>query len=244
MHHAEQTFGETGFDAGEFGDGEIAFVELAVGDAVLDDGGDEALNAGGVRLVKAAGRAFDGVGKGDDGGFLELGARAGVAEDVLGNLRDVVFLGFGFTGLFEQFRTLIEGAFVEVIGQGRAVVLLDDIKDLAVEVVFDAQIDTVFDVSDEDKRAHAGREVIVGILPGGHVFDEVLGFGELANVMKIGADAAEGGAGADGFCGSLGQTGDHQAVVISAGGFDAEATHQRVIEVGEFQPGDVCGDPG
>lgn len=236
MHHADQAFGETGLDAGEVSDGEVTFVELSLGDAVLNDRGDEAVDAGSVGFIETSGGTFDGVGQGNDGGFFELRAGAGVAEDVCGDLGDVVLIGFGFAGLLEEFSALVEGAFVKVIGEGGAVVLLNDVEDLTVEVVLDAEVNAVFDVGDEDKGTHAGGEVIMGIFPRGHVFNEVLGFGELTDVVKVRADTTEGGAGTDGLGGGFGEAGDHQAVVVGAGGLNAEAAHEWMIQIRKLQP--------
>ena len=93
--------------------------------------------------------------------------------------------------------------FLAGFSQGGAVVLLNDIDDAAVELVFDGEIDAVFDVGDEDEGAHPRGEVIVRIVGGVHVLDEVLGLGELADVMEVGADAGHGGAGADGLRGGF-----------------------------------------
>ena len=72
-----------------------------------------------------------------------------------------------------------------------------------------------------------------------HVFGEVLGLHEFADVVEIRADAADGGVGADGFGGGFGEVRDDEAVVVGAGRLDRQALEQRMIQVGEL-PATKC----
>ena len=123
-------------------------------------------------------------------------------------------------------------------------VLLDDVDDLLVEPVLEREVHAFLDVRDDDQRAHRRREFVVRVAVAPHVFREVIGLHELADVVKIGTHPAHRGVGADRLGGRFGEVGDDEAVVVGAGRFDGHALEQRVIQVGQLQPGDIRGDAG
>ena len=81
VKHVEQREVKTVFDFRNFLEGERGFVELAVGDAIIDDARDEEVESFGSGLAEGARGGFESVGEGDNRTFFELGARTVVAEN-------------------------------------------------------------------------------------------------------------------------------------------------------------------
>ena len=119
---------------------------------------------------------------------------------------------------------------------------LDDVDDALIKLVFQSEIDPFFHVRDDDQRAHGRRQVVVRVAFEIHVLGKVFWLHQLADVVKIGADAAKSRIRADRFRSRFGQVRHYQAVMICAGGFDCHAAEQRMIEIGGFQPGNISGD--
>ena len=111
-----------------------------------------------------------------------------------------------------------------------------------IEFVLEGKIDTLFHVREDDERAHGRREIVVRIALEVHVLGEIFRLHQLADVVKIGADAAKRRVRADAFGGGFGQIRDDEAVMIRAGRFDRHSAQQRMIEIGRFQPGNVGRD--
>lgn len=239
MEHVLQGFDEDLGDGGEFVEGEVGAGELAVFDAGLDDVLDEGFEALAGGVFQRTRGTFHGIGEGDDGGFAALGNGARVAERGLGHLGDVFLAELEDFSAFDRILFLLQGALVEVIDERVAVVFLDDVDDGLAEAVLAGQVDAFLDVGNDDERAHRGVEQLVGVAIAAVVFDEVLRFDELADVVEVGADAALGGVGADGFGGGFGEVGEVEAVVVGAGGFFLEALENGVVEVGHLEPGDI-----
>ncbi len=104
--------------------------------------------------------------------------------------------------------------------------LLDDVDDLLIEIVLQREIHAFFHVRDDDERAHGRREIVVRVALEVHVLGEVFRLHQFADIVKIGADAAERGIRADRFRGGLRQIRDHQTVMISARRFDRHPAQQ------------------
>ena len=63
-------------------------------------------------------------------------------------------------------------------------VLADHIDDARVELVLHGKVHAILDVSDDDERAHGGRERVVRVIAAFVlVFDEVVGLRKLADIM-------------------------------------------------------------
>ena len=77
---------------------------------------------------------------------------------------------------------------VEVLHQGGAVVLLDEIDDGLRQVVLLGEGEPVLDVADDDERAERRLQFVVPVLAD-LVFDEVMRLEHFADVVKIAADA-------------------------------------------------------
>ena len=77
----------------------------------------------------------------------------------------------------------------EILDQGCAVVLLDQVDDALGQVVLATQVDAVFNVSDDDQRAHRRREIGMSACRADLVLDEVVGLEHLADVVKVSADS-------------------------------------------------------
>ena len=120
--------------------------------------------------------------------------------------------------------------------------LLDDVYHVAVQLVFQREGDAFFHMGDDDEGAHGGGEVVVRVAVVPHIFGEVFGLHEFADVVEVAAHARHCGVCADGLARCLGEVRDGEAVLESAGGFEGHAPEERVIEVGHFQPTDAGGD--
>ena len=86
---------------------------------------------------------------------------------------------------------LLKSALIKVGNQRRAVMLLDDVHDLGIELVLEREVHALLHVSDDDQRAHRRSQFIMRVVTRAHVFGEVFRLHELADVMKIGADATQ-----------------------------------------------------
>ena len=131
---------------------------------------------------------------------------------------------------------------VEVLDEAGAVVLFDDINDNAGQFVFAGEFNAFLDVGFDDEGTHGRGLFVMGVEPAPLVFGEVFRFYEFSDVMEEAADAAEEGAGAECGGGVFGEVGTHEAVMVSAGGRDLHAAKEGVVEIGEFEQGDVGGD--
>ena len=143
VEHVEQREVKTVFDFRNFLEGERGFVELAVGDAIIDDARDEEVERFGSGLAEGARGGFESVGKGDDRAFFELGARTVVAETRFDDGRlEMRQIGVGnlwvSRGNFgggrarrrsESCARLVDGELIKIANQARAVVLTDDVND-------------------------------------------------------------------------------------------------------------------
>ena len=231
MVHGPEASGEAVFDLVEFAEGQFAVVELAVLEASFDDLVDLVFDAADGGFGEGSGRTFGGVGEHEDGAFTAVGFGAGVAEFDVGD------------GLLAGFASLLVGEAVEVFDEGRAVMLGDELVEDLWDAVLFGQFEAVLDVSDDDEQAHGGREALVpGEVPGGLVFDEVFGFGELSDVVIEGSDAGEEAVGSDGLGGGFGHVADEEAVVEGARDFEGEPPHEGFAGVAPFQEGHAGGD--
>ena len=221
------------FDDREIAEREVALAELAVHQALHDHGVNGGFDSAGSGLIDGAHDRLAPIADHDDGNFTRLRLGAGVAELALGDFGHVVALALLF------FLRGVE----EVFDQGGAMVLADELMDDEGEGVFAGQFDAVLDVADDDQQAHGGREFVVAVGAAGFlVFDEVLWFGELADVVVVSADAAEEAVGTDGGGGGFGHDADGEGVVEGAGGFLLKAAEERLVGVAEFEQGHGGGD--
>lgn len=255
VEHIEQREVETVFDFRNFLEGERGFVELAVGDAIIDDARDEEVESFGSGLAEGARGGFESVGKGDDRAFFELGARTVVAETRFDDGRlEMRQIGVGnlwvSRGNFgggrarrrsESCARLVDGELIKIANQARAVVLTDDVNDGAREIVLACEVHAVRDVLFDDASGFGGIAGVVGVNAVALVFGEVGGLGGFSDVVEQGADAGEEGIGADGVAGVFGELGDDEGVVIRAGRIELHAAEERVIVVGELEECNVRG---
>ena len=77
-----------------------------------------------------------------------------------------------------------------------------------------------------------GRDGVVGILLAELVLDKILRPGQFADVVVVGPYPAKQAVGADGVGRRLRQVSHHDAVAERPVGFLAEASQQRVVEIG------------
>ena len=231
VQHCHERESKSFRDDSQFAKSEIAFIELPVGDAFLDQFVDQLFDFLRSRLFQTSGRALDNVSQTDDRALFRLRLRPGVTK--------TFFLHFGnvfladvhdFTAGARVF-LLLDRPLVEIINERRAVMLLDDVNDLLIEAVREREVDAFFDVRDDDEGAHRRGEIVVRVALEVHVLGEVFGFHQFANVVEISADTTERRVGANFFRGALGQIRDHQAVMIRAGRFDCHSTQQRMIQI-------------
>ena len=121
-------------------------------------------------------------------------------------------------------------------------VLADCCDNLAVQAVFQRDIDAFFDVRNDNKCAHRWSEIVVRILARLRVFCKILRFHKFADVVKICADPADCGVSADSLCGGFHEVGHSKAMVVGAGGFHAHPFEQGVVKIAHFQPGNIRRD--
>src|SRR2546427_2273611 len=81
--HAEEELAERVLDALDIAEGKVAFVELSVGDALVDDPVHHAADRLGILLAERPHRRFGAVREHDDPGLLAVRTRAGVPERAL-----------------------------------------------------------------------------------------------------------------------------------------------------------------
>ena len=112
---------------------------------------------------------------------------------------------------------LLKRALIKITDKRRAVMFLDDVDDALVQPVFQSEIDAFLHMRDDDQRTHRRREVIVRVAFEAHVLGEVFRLHQFADVVEIGADAAERCVCADRLRRSFGEIRHDQAVMISAG---------------------------
>ena len=105
--------------------------------------------------------------------------------------------------------------------------------------MLEREIHAFLDMCDDDQRAHRRGEIIVRVAFEAHVLGEVFRFHQLADVVKISADAAKRRVCADRFCRGFSKICHDQAMMIRARRFDGHAAQQWMVEVGRFQPRDV-----
>lgn len=238
MEHVEEGIDKAFANFVEFLEGKGAIVELSVCDPVAEDFVDEVFNIGLGDLGQGATCGLDSIGEEDNSAFLEGGARAIVAVGALIDGGAVAFAFFFMGVVFEPFARLV----VEVLDEAGAVVLFDDINDNARQFVFAGEFDAFLDVGLDNEGTHGRVLLVVGVEPTPLVFGKVFGFYEFADIVKEATDAAEEGAGTDRGGGVFGEVGNHEAVMVSAGCLDLHAAKEGVVEIGEFEQGDVGGD--
>lgn len=194
-------------------------------------------------FLHGAGSGFDGVGQGEKGGLGRLRNGPEIAEGGGVDLGDIVVAQpqnlTSCTGVF----FLLQGALIKIPDEAATVMFANGFADAAGQALLTGQEDTVFDVSENDEGAHRwgeeGMEVGVG---GVHVLGKIFWFFEFPDVVVEAHGAAGSGVGgACGYGGGLGQVGDEDTVEVGAGSFESETAKKRMIEAGEFEPGEIGG---
>src|SRR5207249_9391357 len=141
--HAEQQLAERVLDALDVAEREIAFVELSIGDALVDDAIDHRTDRVGILLAERAYRRLGTVGEHDDPGLLALRTRAGVTVRAL-------------VGRLAALLRDLE----EVLHQARAVVSGNHLADPSRKPVTVGEREAVLDVRGDDPRGHEGVELV------------------------------------------------------------------------------------
>src|SRR6266550_5044372 len=147
--HAEEELAERVLDALDIAEGEVAFVELSVGDALVDDAVDHRADRLGILLGERANRRFGAVGEHHDAGLLAVRTGTGVAERAL-------------VGRLAALLRDLE----EVLHDARPVVSRDHLADPRGKPVAVGESEAILDVSGDDARGHERIELVVRILAG------------------------------------------------------------------------------
>ena len=208
---------------------QVALVELAVLQHVLDDLVDHPLNTARRWLLNGAAAGLDRIGEQQDPHLLAVRFRPGVAELVLLDLPAVGVL-------------FLLGARVEVADQLVAVMGDDRVADRLRQLVRSSQLEPGLDVVGHDQRRHPRRQVVVRI-GAALVLDEVLGLRELADVVVVAAHARQQWVGADRLGRRLGEVRHGQRVLERARRLDRETLEQRQIGVRQLEQADVGDRP-
>ena len=242
MHHVEEGEAEAGGQLFDVGQGQRTLVEQAFVHFALDDFIDQILDALRSRALQAARGTLHGIGQTNDAAFLGLRIRSGITEIFLLHGRNI--LGTKVHDLAAEPRVLrlALGAVVKEAHRRVPVVLADDIDHQVVEFVFQSEVDAFLHVRNNDERTHGRREIVVRIDPAGRVLGEIFRLHHFADIVEVGADAANRRIRPDRFGAGFGEVGHGEAVMVSAGRFEGHALEQRVIEIGRLQPRNVRGD--
>ena len=205
-------------------------------DSTADDITHELLNFLGCRFLEAARGAFDGVRETNDATLFVLRLRPAVSKTLLAYVRDVFLPNVHDFTAFPGIPLLLNGSFVKVSDQRCSMVLLNDIDDPLIQAVFERQIHTLFNMRDDDQSAHGGSKVIVWIFIADNVLGEIIGFYQLADIMKIRTRAAHRAVGPYLVGGHFRQVGDDIAMMPCTRGFQTEPEQQRMIAVRHLKP--------
>jgi hypothetical protein len=183
VEHVGQGKDEGSLDPGQFGNGQLASVELTVPQAGQDDIVDEALYVAWAGFLHGARSGFHGIGEAYDAGFSGRWAWSRGAKIPFIDLFLSVCGGLilGFKGEFE----LGPGLMVEIGEQAGAVVFAYNAENRIGELVEYGQAEALLDMRGDDQRTHAGRQVIVGISLVHDVFGKERGFHELADIVEV-----------------------------------------------------------
>src|SRR5208337_4620320 len=141
--------------------GQLAFVQLAVSEDIVDDLLHHSLDTGGGGIAEGPGGGLRLVRQEDQPGFLGLGPGPGIPI-VLGFYR----LGVGRLGL---------GLMVKIGDKAGAVMLLDDVGNGLSQLLFPGQVHPVLDVGDENQATQGGSQLFVLVFPVHLVFHEIDG---------------------------------------------------------------------
>ncbi len=98
-------------------------------------------------------------------------------------------------------------------------------------------------MGEDDEGAHGGGEVGVGVGIGRiKVFRKVFGLVDFSDVVIESHGTTRAGVGrVGGGGGGFGQVSHQNTVQVGARGFEGEATENRMVEAGEFEPREVGG---
>src|SRR5207237_10566619 len=177
--HAEEELAERFLDPFDVAEREVAFVELTVADALVDDSIDHPADRLGILLAERAHRRLRAVREHHDAGLLALWTRSGIAERAL-------------VGCLSGLLRYLE----EVLHDARYVMARDQLADPRRKPVAVGESQAILDVRGHDARGHERIEFVVRVLTG-LVLDERGRVPHLADVVVVGADSSHERIGAD-----------------------------------------------
>jgi len=146
MVNGAEAFDETLLDFGEFLEGDVAVVELAVHESGHEDFVNDGFDSSRGWILQGSDGAFDTVAQHEDGRFSRTRLGAGISKFGITNFAGVLTAGFGFLGR--------QG--VEVFDDGGSVVLGDEVVEDGWQAMFAGEGQPVFDVGEDDQEAHSG----------------------------------------------------------------------------------------
>src|SRR4029077_5253597 len=142
--HAEEQLAERVLDLFDVAEGEVAFVELSIGDALVDDAVDHPADGLRILLGERAHRRLGAVGEHDNSRLLALRTRTRISERALvGRLAALL-------------RDLAEG-----LHDARAVMAREHLAYPRREPVAVGEREAILDVRGDDARGHEGIELVV-----------------------------------------------------------------------------------
>ena len=240
--HPEELGDECLADPLDVAQGQVALVELAVVQALLDDPADHRPDRRLVARCERSDGRLDAVGEHDQGRLAALRLRSGMAVaplvDAVGRL-----LAVGRRQAAVRRGRLLTRLGVEVADERRPVVLRDERDERLGQARPVGDVDPVGDVALEDLGRRLRVELVVDVVAAGLVLDVRERVGQLADVVVVGGDAGEQRVGADRLGGPLGQVGDHDRVVVGAGRLDQQAAQQRLRRVRQLEQLEHRQDP-
>ena len=108
------------------------------------------------------------------------------------------------------------------------------------EPVLFRKLDTLFYVRENDEAAHAGRQVLVGVLEVPPVLYEIVGHLQFSHVVVVGGHPRQDGVGPDALRGSPREIAHEYAVMVRAGGLDHQLLEEGVLQVRKLEELEVC----
>ena len=242
MVHPEELLHERFLDEIEIAEGQVAFVELAIGHPVRHDPGDHAPDRGFITRREGSDRRLDPVGEHDQRGFPRLRLRSGMA--VSANIDGLCGM---LPGLGVEATVRFGGGFsrlgVEEADHRRPVVLRNEGDDRLGQACLIGDVDAVGNVGLEELGRLLRGQLIVQVLTAGLVLDEPDRVGQLADVVVIRRHARQQRIGPDGLRRPFGEISDHQRVVVGTGRLDQQAPQERLGGIGQFEELEHGEDP-
>ena len=234
MIHPQQLGDERLPDPFDIAQGQVALVELAVIEPLLDDPRDHRPDGHLVARGQGTDRGLHAVGQHDQGRLarLRLGADVAVAR-LVHRLGRLVALGGALPA--ERRGGELPSPSVEVADERGPVMLRDERDERLGQVRPVGNVDPVRHVALEDLGGRLRIELVVDVVAAGLVLDERQRVGQLPHIVVVGCHAGKQRIRTNRLGRPLGQVGHHDRVVVRAGRLHEQPAEQLLGWVGQLQ---------